>query len=526
MSILPPAFANILQQYLPAVAGWLLTYAVHSTLLLLAVWLLTLIVPPRRQQLKDVLWKTALAGGLLTATFQLLSGMEPVSGRHILAFRSDADPQGILQQITSRPDVSHELTALLDSCQMDTPSTSTLISANPDSRKLTADHCQQIFSESISGAHDLSPEKYIRTRRQSAADSGEVHLEITASLQAAGDSIWQSELPPHVFKLPPEAKIHDGTRAAEAESYSVDWMVWLLIAWVAGVLIAAIRYFRARGQLRRLLADRRILRDHPVLTIFQQLCRSAACTHPPHLTVSPHITSPMALSRREICLPQRALSELDPREQQTMLAHELAHILRRDHRWLHFCALLDIFFFFQPLNRLARHQLQESAEYLCDDWAVQHTGQSLNLAKCLTRVAEWVQMTPAQRYVAAMGASGSALRRRVTRILEAAPAHEPHWRKRWPLLIATTLLLLTGWAAPLVSADYLRENIFVFYMGDYTQVRENEGGVSDQRRIFIKSLMPQDSRLQSPVIQMRVDTSKKTKTESDFATETQRSQRN
>ena len=41
MSILPPAFANILQQYLPAVAGWLLTYAVHSTLLLLAVWLLT-----------------------------------------------------------------------------------------------------------------------------------------------------------------------------------------------------------------------------------------------------------------------------------------------------------------------------------------------------------------------------------------------------------------------------------------------------------------------------------------------------
>jgi hypothetical protein len=64
---------------LPDVVGWLLTYAVHSSLLLGLAWLCTRYVRPYR--LKEILWKTALIGGLLTATLQFTLGINPLTGR-------------------------------------------------------------------------------------------------------------------------------------------------------------------------------------------------------------------------------------------------------------------------------------------------------------------------------------------------------------------------------------------------------------------------------------------------------------
>ncbi len=51
--------------------------------------------------------------------------------------------------------------------------------------------------------------------------------------------------------------------------------------------------------------------------------------------------------------------------------------------------ILERALFFQPLNRLARARLCDSAEFLCDEWAVQHTQSPLALARCLSVVASW-----------------------------------------------------------------------------------------------------------------------------------------
>ena len=52
------------------VLAWLLTYALHSTLVLGGVWLLRARGPVRSLLLRDLFWKAALVGGLLTATAQ------------------------------------------------------------------------------------------------------------------------------------------------------------------------------------------------------------------------------------------------------------------------------------------------------------------------------------------------------------------------------------------------------------------------------------------------------------------------
>src|SRR5262249_42136006 len=60
--------------------SWLLTYAVHSTLLLSAVWLVCKQLRDRALWLQESLWKMALVGGLLTATVQMAEGVQPLGG--------------------------------------------------------------------------------------------------------------------------------------------------------------------------------------------------------------------------------------------------------------------------------------------------------------------------------------------------------------------------------------------------------------------------------------------------------------
>ena len=114
------------------------------------------------------------------------------------------------------------------------------------------------------------------------------------------------------------------------------------------------------------------------------------------------------------------MTELTPAEQRAVLAHELGHLVRRDPSWLALAVVVENLFFLQPLNRLARGRIQESAEYLCDDWAVEQTGGSLTLARCLAEVASWIQASRRAVPVSGMAENRSHLVERVRRLLDGA----------------------------------------------------------------------------------------------------------
>jgi beta-lactamase regulating signal transducer with metallopeptidase domain len=67
------------------ITSWLLTYLIHSTVLLGAAWLATRILGDRRLALQETLLRTALIGGLLTTTLQVGFGVEPVGGAMAIA---------------------------------------------------------------------------------------------------------------------------------------------------------------------------------------------------------------------------------------------------------------------------------------------------------------------------------------------------------------------------------------------------------------------------------------------------------
>jgi beta-lactamase regulating signal transducer with metallopeptidase domain len=214
-------------------------------------------------------------------------------------------------------------------------------------------------------------------------------------------------------------------RPAEAtRGWARLWPGFVLALWTVIGASSLAALLASWTCLRRCMLGREVLRDGPLLARFERLrerTRVRACVR---LSVSSRIAAPFStgLLRPEVCVPRAALTELTGAQQDALLAHELAHLVRRDPAWFGIGFLIEKLFFFQPLNRLARRQLSELAEVACDDWAVRWTGARLALASCLTEVAGWV-IGEKPRLVTPPGLAGhrSRLAQRVQRLLDDPP---------------------------------------------------------------------------------------------------------
>jgi hypothetical protein len=133
------------------------------------------------------------------------------------------------------------------------------------------------------------------------------------------------------------------------------------------------------------------------------------------------------------------------------LAHELAHLARGDSGWLMFLAILQAVFFFQLLNIIACRRLQETAEFLCDEWAIQSTGRSLSLAQCIAEVATWHQEELSFSYGFSLMGRQSILVNRVTHLLTDRQITRKGRAERWSALWLCGALLAFAWLTPNIA---------------------------------------------------------------------------
>jgi len=322
------------------VLAWLVTFLVHSTLLLGAVWLMS-----RRVQShawREFLWKTALVGGLATASVQVASGWHPFGGAGLSV-------------------------------------------------------------------------------------AAETHVVVPAT--------------GHVWTLP----VASPARAFDFGDLVRRAAPVLAGLWVLGAALGLARFLRLRRRLVQRLRDRRPVTGGPARDILSRLREEAGFHAPVALSTLEGLAGPISFGRSEICVPSRFLTELGPEHQETALAHELAHLVRRDPLWLWVGSLLENIFFLQPLIRFARRELRESAEYLCDDWAARRTGGGMTLAVCLATVASW-RARPMPALSAGMADAGSPLVRRIERLLDDDRERAASPRRR--AVLAAALLVLTAVAGP------------------------------------------------------------------------------
>lgn len=178
-------------------------------------------------------------------------------------------------------------------------------------------------------------------------------------------------------------EVQSGRQAGMALPLASDVLLLTVLAWLLGTLILSARMLLQAQALLRL--RRRVVREgtsagaqlqHATQTLAQEMR-----IRMPIVRMMPGLTSPLVLSGT-ILLPAWA-EALDPVQQHAMLAHELAHLRRRDPLWRPLQRLALVPLFFHPLAWHALRRLETLAETLCDAVAVERLGSGRALAECL-----------------------------------------------------------------------------------------------------------------------------------------------
>lgn len=171
------------------------------------------------------------------------------------------------------------------------------------------------------------------------------------------------------------------------QALSTPMLPWLLAAILAGslALVGHLVYQRRRflGSLESVPLDD--VESHQLLDAWT----GEASMPRVALTSSDRLRAPVALSRGEICVPRTCWEALSAEDRRAVLAHEFAHIERRDPLWFSAAAVTERLFFFLPWHRSLRKRLNASAEVACDALAAKRVGSSTAVARCLASVATW-----------------------------------------------------------------------------------------------------------------------------------------
>ena len=299
----------------------------------------------------------------------------------------------------------------------------------------------------------LAPQVHPRTRETiwyTAIMASLISSTVHAVAPDSVASLWRLALPGVLFA--PEAAQIPGAAVSGSslDAAYVDWEMILFRAWVSISTLLLVQYIAQLVTLRRTLAREPLDADSPEVAVLRDISHTARLPRSPRLTESDDLGSPIAIGfgrRAEICVPTRALHELDQDQFRAMLSHEVAHHVRHDPVRMGAINLLRAVFFFQPLFRVARRDVHWAAEEQCDEWASGHVDDRLAMASCLAEVASWVLPGDRRLPVVGLMQKRSQLVRRVDRLMDERSSFGSRGRF-WRGFGSTSRIVLSPWLVP------------------------------------------------------------------------------
>jgi beta-lactamase regulating signal transducer with metallopeptidase domain len=193
-----------------------------------------------------------------------------------------------------------------------------------------------------------------------------------------------------------------------------------VLVWLCGGLVVAFVQIRRLMQFRRWLAHTGPV--SPRLASQVKKLADLLSVRPPRLAVLPGLGSPLvwAGGRARLLWPAGLEDDLSPEGCRAVLAHELAHLARRDHLvgWLILAA--GCVWWWHPLFYLIRRRLHREAELACDGRVVAALPDARrSYAEALLDVCQRQSWTAAATPM--LGASGRSrdLERRLVMIMRA-----------------------------------------------------------------------------------------------------------
>src|SRR5690242_11099028 len=195
---------------------------------------------------------------------------------------------------------------------------------------------------------------------------------------------------------------------------------WVVVAWLAGVVILSLRLVSGWSVTQRLSR----VGTRPV----PEACRAAVArlaarlrvARPVRVLESAIVEVPAVIGwlRPVILLPASALIGLSPLQLDALLTHELAHVRRYDYLVNLLQSAIETLLFYHPAVWWVSRRVRDEREHCCDDVAVAACGDAHFYATALLGMERLRNPVPAL----SMAAAGGSLVERVRRLIAPVPA--------------------------------------------------------------------------------------------------------
>jgi beta-lactamase regulating signal transducer with metallopeptidase domain len=254
--------------------------------------------------------------------------------------------------------------------------------------------------------------------------------------------------PPGELPVPPAGGLIPGRAWGPGELLAIGWA----LAALAGLAALAREWKRSLRLERELDA----VEDGALLARCGALARVLRLPYVPYVGSSAGIETPtlLGMTRLTVALPPALLETASSEDLEMVLAHELAHILRKDLHWTWLPVLARTLFFFHPLVWLAQREYHLAQEGACDVLAVEATGASLaRYGELLLRVSTGLGEPNGRLAAAQMGEPFSQLTRRLKVMRHAANATPARRVASAAVVAGMALMGLTPWQLSARAAD-------------------------------------------------------------------------
>jgi beta-lactamase regulating signal transducer with metallopeptidase domain len=259
-----------------------------------------------------------------------------------------------------------------------------------------------------------------------------------------------------------------------------DLLIWAMLLWGTGGLLMAAWQISQTVRFAR-FANRSVPATGPLLEEVGNVARRLRVPMP-EVRILAGLSSPVmwCLWKPVLLWPVGLDQRLKGLGRQAVIAHELAHLRRRDHwsRWLEMVG--GVLHWWNPVYWLTRRRLRDNAELACDAWAVGQTDRRV-YAEALLAVCSF---NPRRRPAPAVGIHGEgrrAMQERLTMIMRERSSH--------PLALGAKLFVavlaiaaLPAWTLGQAKTEVKDVLVTVAVEGEETEATKLESQIAELQK--------------------------------------------
>ncbi|HVC96262.1 MAG TPA: M56 family metallopeptidase [Pirellulales bacterium] len=235
-----------------------------------------------------------------------------------------------------------------------------------------------------------------------------------------------------------------------------NWMLGWFMLWAVPAAVGLVWTARSMHAARRLVREAEIVDDEHCRGLVRSLAPSFGRRCAVELRESGATLSPLCVGWRwpTIVLP-RGWRVWPEGHLAAAVAHELAHVVRRDVGWQLLARMACALYWFHPLAWVAAWRMRVEREAACDDWALASGQAPTRYARVLLDLASQLSAPHPRPPTAAVAmAGGRGFERRIRAIVAQRRRRQPVARSvAWLLAFATLgVVVVAGTISPLASS--------------------------------------------------------------------------